>query len=100
MDIEYKDYLNDNLVIIKYICDNDLVDLINEAVIDAKKLSDIEGKQVRHSYYFSKIYDILDDKNLDKLKTSSIVNLIENKFEKNLDDLVNDYKSLSTEVIL
>lgn len=93
----YKDYIDSNVGIIKFIYYNDLMDQIQNAVNEANEISNMEVKQFRHSYYFSKIYNILDHNNLDKLKTSSIVNIIENPYNKRIDEIINDYKNVSYE---
>ena len=97
---DYNDYLKDNLGIIKFIYDNDLINELEAGIVEANNIVNREGKQFRHSYYFSKIYDILNNNNLDKLKTSSIVNLVENSFNKTIRELVDDYKLYLNEVQL
>ncbi len=90
MENNYKDFLEENREILEYIKNNDLIDLIEEADSTAKKYADVEGHQFLHSYRYSQVYDILNCDNKGT-KAIAITKLLENSYDKNINELVNDY---------
>lgn len=86
---EYEEYLKDNMDIIKFIKENRLEKEIVCADEEAKELIGNENKYL-HSYRFSKIYDVISNRKLDKLNVFKILKIIENPFNKNIDELLED----------
>lgn len=97
---EYNDYLLQNKDIINYIISNNIEDQIYDANKEALDLSNMEGKQFLHSYRYSKIYDVLTENNLDKSKVFKIVELIENNYNKNITEIVDDFYFKDTGISL
>lgn len=89
MKSNYKVFLDENKEILEYIKDNDLMDLIEEADSTAKGYADAEGPQFLHSYRYSQVYDILNCDNRGT-KAIAITKLLENSYDKNISELVND----------
>lgn len=87
---DYKEYLNKNLDVLKFIEDNNIRNDIMKADLEAQELSNTEGKQFLHSYRYSKVYDVLNNHNVGKENVFKIVGLLENSFNKDLNDLIND----------
>lgn len=100
MESNYKDFLEENKEILEYIKNNDLVDLIDEADSTAKKYADLEGPQFLHSYRYSQVYDILTCDGYEKgRKAIAITKLLENSYDKKIDELVNDSFDNSMEMV-
>lgn len=97
---EYNDYLLQNKDIINYIISNNIEDQIYDANKEALDLSNMEGKQFLHSYRYSKIYDVLTENNLDKSKVFKIVELIENDYNKDIIEIVDDFYFKDTGISL
>lgn len=97
---EYNDYLLQNKDIINYIISNNIEDQIYDANKVALDLSNMEGKQFLHSYRYSKIYDVLAKNNLDKSKVFKIVELIENNYNKDITEIVDDFYFKDTGISL
>ena len=97
---EYNDYLLQNKDIINYIISNNIEDQIYDANKEALDLSNMEGKQFLHSYRYSKIYDVLTENNLDKSKVFKIVELIENNYNKDITEIVDDFYFKDTGISL
>lgn len=91
---DYNEYLNDNAEILKFIRDYSLTEKINCADMEAKSRASIEGKQFLHSYRYSFIYDAIREKKIDSIRVGSkaieIVNLLENPYSKDIEELVCD----------
>ena len=98
MENNYKDFLEENREILEYIKNNDLIDLIEEADSTAKKYADVEGPQFLHSYRYSQVYDILNCDNKGT-KAIAITKLLENSYDKNVSELVNDSFEYAMEMI-
>ncbi len=98
MENNYKDFLEENREILEYIKNNDLIDLIEEADSTAKKYADVEGHQFLHSYRYSQVYDILNCDNKGT-KAIAITKLLENSYDKNVSELVNDSFEYAMEMI-
>jgi len=94
----YDDFLYENREILNYIIANNIEDNIMEANEKAISFANDEGKQFLHSYRYSKVYDMLNENNLDRSKVFKIVNLLENNYDKNIKDLVNDFYSNDMEI--
>lgn len=95
---EYDDFLYENREVLNYIIANDIEEDIMVANDEAISFANCEGKQFLHSYRYSKVYDMLDANKLDKSKVFKIVNLLENTYDKNIKDLVNDFYSNDMEI--
>jgi len=93
---DYNEYLEENREILKFIKENKLVDAIYDADDEACEYADDFGNQYLHSYRYSKIYDAIKSNNIDieRLEIGryalKIVELLETKCGKNLDDLIED----------
>lgn len=96
MPNEYTSFIEENKEILKFINKHNLKDKIKIADDEAKKYSLLEGNQYLHSYRYSKIYDLINDKFNNNLPNKSkyifkIIDLLENKFNKNIDTIIKDY---------
>lgn len=87
---DYKDYLDKNLDVLKFIEDNNIKNDIIKADLEAQDLSNLEGKQFLHSYRYSKVYDVLNDHKIGRENVFKIVELLENPYNKKLNDLIDD----------
>lgn len=94
--IDYNKYLEDKKEILKFIKDNKLIDAIYNADDEACEYADNFGNQYLHSYRYSKIYDAIKSNNIDIERIEigryalKIVELLETKCGKNLEDLIED----------
>ena len=89
--MDYNNYLKENYNILKMIDENNIKDEIIDANENAIELSKMENNRFLHSYRYSKIYDVLSNNNLNTRETTKIVELLENKYDKSIDTLLNDY---------
>lgn len=87
---DYKEYLDKNLDVLKFIEDNNIKNDIMKANLDAQELSNLDGKQYLHSYRYSKVYDVLNEYKVGREKVFKIVELLENPYNKELNDLIDD----------
>ena len=61
-------------------------------------MADKEGQEFLHSYRFSKVYDIVMENNLDRENIFQILNLLENPFNKNIDELLQDFLTINLKI--
>lgn len=94
----YEDYLNENIEVLNFIKENNIVEEIKNADNEAKSLANMEGQQFLHSYRYSKVYDLLMDNNLGRDNVFKIVNLLENKYSKDIYELIDDSLSFDVEI--
>ena len=96
---DYEEFLKKNEYIINFIKNNNIENKIKDANEEAEKLASKEGKNYLHSYRFSKIYDVLKENNLKRENNvSSILELIENPFNKNINEILNDFFTINKEM--
>lgn len=95
----YEEFLKKNENIINFIKNNNIENEIYMANQEAEELASIEGKNYLHSYRFSKVFDVLKNNNLSRENNiSQILGLLENSFNKNINELIKDFKSLNNEI--
>lgn len=93
---DYTKYLEENKEILRFIKENKLLDDINEADNQACEYADDFGNQYLHADRYSKIYDVIRDKNINIERIEigryalKIVELLETKCGKYLEDMIND----------
>ena len=95
---DYRIFLNNNEKIFNFIIDNDLEKILYQANMEAKNMADKEGQEFLHSYRFSKVYDIVMENNLDRENIFQILNLLENPFNKNIDELLQDFLTINLKI--
>lgn len=89
MKKDYEEFLKENKEIIEYIKDNDLTNLIEEADSKAKEFAEMDGSL--HSYRYSQLYDILECNGIERGKKAiEITKLLENPYNKSINELVDD----------
>ena len=91
----YREFLENHKEILNFIIDNNLNKKIYKANLEAKKLANGGSKNFLHSYRWAKIYDVIKENNLNKENISSILDLLENPFNKNIDGLLKDFSSIN-----
>ena len=93
----YKTFLENNEDTLNFIKNNDIGEEIYKANLEAEELGCIEGKNYLHSYRFSKVFDVLKANNLSRENISNILTLLENPFNKKIDEMLEDFTAINME---
>lgn len=94
--LEYNVFLEENAKFINFINKNNLIENIENANNEAIESSNWEDGKFLHSYRYSKVYDVIkesvSDISLEERGNlvTNIVNLLENPFNKKIEELVKD----------